>query len=329
MRNVIVPMMARLADIPSNDSQFAFELKWDGIRAIIFLEKGRVRIQSRNLLDLTRQYPELSDAPKELRKKSIVLDGEIVALNKQGVPSFEQLQQRMHLTASKASLIARDVPAIYMVFDLLYLGNESLMALPYTERRAKLEKFFVPRKSWQLSTYHVGDGKELLSLSKARGFEGLIGKRLDSIYEPGRRSGAWIKIKNSLRQEAVIGGWLPGEGSRGGRIGALLVGYYDYLPNEARRRGEKQKLIFAGKVGTGFTDKMLVEIAAVLMPLRRIDNPFDVDKPKYRAAIYVEPRLVGEIQFTEWTAGHMMRHPSFKGLREDKNAEEVVREVKS
>lgn len=326
---VIVPMMAKLADLPRDEANYAYELKWDGIRAISFVEDGRARIQSRNLLDLTAQYPELNPVPRELRKRRAVFDGEIVALNAAGVPSFELLQQRMHLTPSKANYIAERVPALYMVFDLLYLDDKNLMELSYAERRELLNGLLQPRNAWQVSSYHVGDGAELLSASKTKGFEGLVAKRLDSGYEAGRRSGAWIKIKNSLRQEAVIGGWLPGEGSRGGRIGALLVGYYDCLPEEARRRGEKQKLVYAGKVGTGFTDKTLADLAGRLTPLRRTDNPFDVDRPKYRTAVYVEPKLVGEIQFAEWTSGHMMRHPSFKGLRDDKSAGDVVREVKA
>lgn len=326
---LIPPMMAKLSDLPRRDGDYAYEIKWDGIRALTFLERGRVRIQSRNLLDLTGQYPELLDLPKSLQRGQLVFDGEIVALDARGVPSFERLQPRMHLDARKAAILAPSVPVTYMIFDLLYHNGKSLLELPYTGRRSLLDSTLQPQRAWQLSAYHIGDGAQLLEATRLRGFEGLVAKRLDSSYEPGRRSGAWLKIKNNLRQEAVIGGWLYGEGSRSGKIGALLVGYYDVTPEEAARRRSPQKLVYAGKVGTGFTDKTLDELATLLAPLQRRSSPFDVDGPRYRSALYVEPRLVGECQFTEWTNAHMMRHPSFKGLREDKDARDVIREMKT
>lgn len=327
--DVIVPMMAKLADLPQQDQKYGFEIKWDGIRAITFLDRGGIRIQSRNLLDLTGQYPELLRVPKNLQRRQLVFDGEIVALDERGIPSFERLQPRMHLDARKALILAPSVPVTYMLFDLLYLDGGSIMHLPYVERRSALENILTPTNAWQLSSYHVGDGRELLEATRLRGFEGLVAKRLDTVYEPGRRSGAWLKIKNNLRQEAVIGGWLYGEGSRNGKIGALLVGYYDVTPEEAAQRGRPQQLVYAGKVGTGYTDKTLDELAALLAPLQRRTSPFDVDGPRYRTALYVEPKLVGEFQFTEWTSAHMMRHPSFKGLRDDKDARDVIRETKS
>jgi bifunctional non-homologous end joining protein LigD len=327
MPQAIVPMMARLSKLPYNEEDFGYEIKWDGVRAIAFAEGGSLRLQSRNLLDNTRQYTELQPLAGALKSHTAILDGEIVALNEQGIPSFELLQNRMGQTALSATrLLSARYPVTYMIFDLLYLDDRSLMHLPYVERRKQLDLLKLDGPAWHTPPYHAGDGKALLEASRAQKLEGIIAKKLSSIYEPGQRSGAWLKIKNVNRQECVIGGYLLGEGSRHGRIGALLLGYYDIIAREATKRGVAQKLVYAGKAGTGFTDAMLDKLAAALKPLVTTQRPFEVDPPKFRAAIYVEPKLVGEFEFTEWTNQHMMRHPSFKGLRADKNPRDVVRE---
>jgi bifunctional non-homologous end joining protein LigD len=322
----IVPMLAKLTKLPSPDNEYAFEIKWDGIRAIIYCDQGRTTLQSRNLLDLTYQYPELHPVCEQLRARSAVLDGEIVALTDKGVPSFELLQNRMHLAPGLVSSRARRIPATLMIFDLLYYDGHILFDLPYVERRKALESLKLSGPCWQTPANHVGDGAALLEATRVQGFEGVVAKRIDSRYEPGQRTGAWCKIKNTRRQECVIAGWLPGEGWRTGRIGSLLTGYYDLSPLEAKRQRRPQKLVFSGKVGTGFNEATLVKLLKLLQPLQRENNPFDIDPPRYRNAFYAEPSLVGEFEFTEWTKQHIMRHPSFKGLRPDKNPRDVVRE---
>jgi bifunctional non-homologous end joining protein LigD len=206
-------------------------------------------------------------------------------------------------------------PVVYAVFDLLYLDGRSLMAAPYEERRERLEELGLGGPAWRVPTAHPGEGRRLLEATKKQGLEGVIAKRLGSPYEPGRRGGTWLKVKNFRRQELVIAGWLPGEGRRAERIGALLMGYH---------RGDR--LVYAGRVGTGFTEKTLDELGRLLAPLRREGSPFDEAPKLPRNAQFVEPELVAETEFREWTADGVMRAPSFKGLRDDKPAARVVRE---
>jgi bifunctional non-homologous end joining protein LigD len=323
----IAPMLAKVGVLPRDDAEYGYEIKWDGIRAITYVEGGRIRIESRNRLDITSQYPELRKLGEALGANRVVLDGEIVALDEKNRPNFGLLQGRMHL-ASESMVRKRmvTVPITYMIFDLLFDGH-SLMDIPYEERRAKLKKLALAGPSWQTPAYHAGAGKAMLAASKEQGLEGIIAKKLDSKYEPGKRNNCWIKIKNQLRQEFIICGWLPGEGNREGQIGSLLLGYYDKSPDEARQRGAPQRLIYAGNVGTGFTDAFLTSLGKTLQPLRRKTNPFDVSKGIRKNAVFVEPSLVGEIEYTEMTHGNIVRHPSFKGLREDKPAEEVTLEL--
>ncbi|TMF02765.1 MAG: DNA ligase [Chloroflexi bacterium] len=245
----------------------------------------------------------------------VILDGEIVALDEKGRPSFEQIQQRMGLTSEseirrKMSL----VPVIYMIYDLLWHEGRSLLDQPYTERRRLLAQLKLSGDSWQTPPYEKGAGKAMLDASTKAGLEGVMAKRLDSRYEPGRRSGAWLKVKNHNRQELVIGGWLEGEGKRRGYPGALLVGYYD-----------KGKFVYAGKVGTGFSDATLDKLNQLLKPLAIDKSPYDAGSPP-RAAQFVKPKVVAEFEFVEWTRGGQLRAPSFKGFRIDKKASEVVRE---
>jgi len=308
------PMKATAGALPTDDDDWAFEIKWDGVRAIAYIEDARLHLESRNLLDITPRYPELFDTPRSLASRRVVLDGEVVAFDADGAPSFGLLQQRMHLT-NPTELRSRrqSVPVAYLVFDVLWLDGESLVARPYAERREVLEGLTMDG-AWNCPTSHVGDGESLRQATLARGLEGVVAKRLSSPYEPGRRSKAWLKVKNQRRQEVVVGGWLPGAGNRTGRIGALLVGYYD-----------GKDLRYAGRVGTGFTDATLRELGATLASIERATPAF-VDPPRERSARWVEPVLVGEVEFTEWTTAGTMRHPSYKGLRDDKAAAEVVRE---
>jgi len=313
------PMKATLAKLPRDDSRWAYEIKWDGVRAIAYCEPGHIVLESRNLRDITKGYPEVRKIVEALGGRSAVLDGELVTFDEQGRPSFQRLQRRMHL-ASEPEIRRRaaEIPVVYMIFDLLYLDGRSLFEEPYEERRAQLESLELQGPAWQTPSYHRGDGKALLSASRERGLEGIVAKKLGTPYVPGRRSRDWLKIKNVRSQEVVIGGWLPGKGRREGELGALLVGYYEEDNGEARLR-------YAGKVGTGFGASDLRMLRERLEPLAREDSPFEGRQPE-KAARFVEPRLVAQVEFNEWTNAGTLRHPSYQGLRDDKPAADVVRE---
>lgn len=327
MPECLVPMLARLSQLPTPDDDFAYEIKWDGVRAIAYIENGSVRLQSRNLLNITARYPELHALGRAVRARNAILDGEIVAFTGEGTPSFERLQLRLGLVdASDVRWRMRSNPVTFMIFDLLYHNGVSLMGESYLVRRRLLEALELFGPSWQTPPYNIGQGRELLEFSRAQKLEGIIAKHIDSPYEPGCRTGTWRKIKNQLSQEFVIGGWTSGEGGRTGRIGALLLGCYDRTPDEARKSAQSQKFLYAGKVGTGFTDAMLDKLAAILAPLRQFDNPFAERHPDHRNAVFVAPTLMSECVFSEWTRDGRLRHPSFKGLRLDKPVAEVVRE---
>ena len=319
MPEKIVPMMARTGTLPRDDEDWAFEVKWDGVRAICHSEPGRMRLHSRNLLDITPRYPEVGRLNRALSHHRAILDGEIVALDAEGRPSFGALQRRMHVgSESTVRRLAKEAPVTYIIFDLLWLDGHSLMDLPYTERRARLAELELGDGGrWRVPDYVVGHGEQLLAATEQQGLEGVIAKRLDSNYEPGRRTPSWLKIKNVDRQEVVVGGWVPGDGKRRDRIGALLVGVRD----------DDGGLRHVGRVGTGFTEAELDRLAEKLRPLEREDSPFAPGGPKIpRGAVFAEPELVAEVEFREWTEGGQLRAPSYKGLRDDKPAELVVRE---
>ena len=314
----IEPMMAKLATkIPSPDTAWGFEFKWDGIRALAYVDGGRVRLISRTGEDVTARYPEIHAMGRAVGSSEVILDGEVVALDENGRPSFEEIQQRMGLTSeSEIRRKMKTVPITYMIFDLLWQDGHSVIEQAYTERRRRLAKLKLAGASWQTPPFEKGGGQAMLQASAQAGLEGVVAKKLESKYEPGRRSGAWLKAKNRNRQELVIGGWLEGEGKRRGYPGALLVGYYD----------DTGKLVYAGKVGTGFTDTMLEKLAALMKPLEQDKSPFEAGAAPPRAAHFVKPKLVADFEFVEWTRSGQLRAPSFKGLRNDKPAREVVRE---
>jgi bifunctional non-homologous end joining protein LigD len=308
------PMMARLSKVPTEEEGWANEIKWDGVRAIAYSTPGELRLQSRNLKDITARYPELRPLNRQLGSRSTILDGEIVAFEA-GKPSFERLQRRMHLTReTEIRRLAKTDPVSFQIFDLLYLDGRSLLDAPYEERRRLLEELKLEGDAWQTPGYHRGEGEALLAKTAELGLEGIVAKRLDSPYRPGARSRDWLKVKNTLRQEFVIGGWLPQEARRT-ELGALLVGHYD--------DGE---LRFAGKVGTGFTRTEARELVDRLTPMARDSSPFAGRQPK-RGTNFVEPSLVAEVDFAAMTRDGMLRHPSYKGLRADKSPEEVVLEL--
>ena len=316
----IVPMAATLSRLPARDEGWGYEIKWDGVRAIGYAEPGRLRLVSRTLRDVTAQYPEIGPMTRDIGARHLVLDGEIVAFDDAGRPSFQRLQPRMHVKSeSEIRRRRNDTPVTYVVFDLLYLDGRSLLDAPYQERRRKLDALGLGGQSWQVPAYQRGEGRAFLEASRAQGLEGIVAKRLDSTYQPGRRSQDWLKVKNVRRQEVVIGGWVAGQGRREGDLGALLVGYYDSDDGKARLR-------FAGKVGTGFDAAALRLLRDRLEPLRTDRSPFTGRQPQ-KDAVFVEPKLVCDVEFSEWTGSGTLRHPSYQGLRNDKPATDVVREV--
>ena len=315
----IQPMLAEAGALPGAGEGWAYEFKWDGVRAIVYLADGRVRAESRNAKDLTGSFPELGELPDLLGGRRAVLDGELVSLDEEGRPSFGRLQQRLHLGGRQlVERRAGEYPTSLLVFDLLYLDGELLLDAPYEERRARLEGL-------GLSAPHLatppsvagGDGGALLEVARERGLEGLVVKRLGSRYAPGRRNGAWRKVKIFCTQEVVIGGWTEGRGERKGSLGALLLG----LPGP-------EGLVYVGKVGTGFSEGARRSLLELLAPLAREDSPFTVpfSPAETRLARFVRPELVGEVQYGEWTGDGHLRHPSWRGLRPDKGPGEVVLE---
>jgi bifunctional non-homologous end joining protein LigD len=314
-------MMAQLGSLPSSDEEdrWGFEMKWDGVRALAYVQSGAVRLISRNAKDITVAYPELAMIAGAVGGQDVVLDGEVVAFDEEGRPSFEALQPRMHQRhADRIARLVRAVPVTYLVFDILHVGARPVIGERYTERRRLLEDIVTPGARWQVPVWFAGGARRAVGLSRRWGLEGVVAKRLGSPYRPGRRSAEWTKVKNVRIQEVIVGGWKPGAGRRAGMIGSLLVG----VPDDAGR------LLFAGHVGTGFTEEALRDLGERLASLARSGSPFAAEVPREHArdARWVAPELVGEVRFAEWTGDGMMRHPSWRGLRFDKSPEDVRRE---
>ena len=308
----LAPMLASSSAPPRSFEGWLIEPKWDGVRAIGYAEGGRLRLTSRNGRDITAQYPEVRGIAEQLGSRSAVLDGEIVSFDESARPSFQRLQRRMHVANERqVARLAREAPVTYVVFDLLWLEGRPLCELPYEERRALLADLGLAGDRWQVPGHHVGDGEALLALSRAQGLEGIVAKRLDGPYTPGRRSSGWVKVKNVHRATLVIGGWLPGEGGRTGRFGALVVGFH-----------EDGELRYAGRVGTGFTEAELMRVGRLLEPLSRETSPFAGRQPPKQTR-FVEPRLVCDVEFVEYTQARTLRAPSYKGLRDDVDASAV------
>ena len=309
----VVPMLARLAHMPANEDDFGFEVKWDGIRAVVYSRKKTLTIENRNLREITFKYPEL----RPLAGLNAVIDGEIVALDASGRPSFERLQARMHLS-TEAAVRARmnDYPVRFMAFDLIWHRGRDLTELPDTERRAALDALDLNGEWWQTPAWRAGEGEALLEAARAQALEGVMAKRLTSPYCPGKRTKHWLKIKVKQNQELVVGGWQPGEGRRENTIGSLLLGYFD-----------DGVFRYAGKVGTGFKERDLTMLSRELKARRRDSSAFTPPPSPPRGVIFTEPELVAEVEFTEWTREGILRNPAYKGLRDDKPARNVVREV--
>jgi bifunctional non-homologous end joining protein LigD len=299
-------MLATPGRLPPDDAAWAYEFKWDGYRALAFHDARGMRLRTRADNDITGEYPELARLAQALPARAI-LDGEIVALDAAGKPSFHALQNRQRRPRA---------PIVYMIFDLLHLGDRSLMALTYTERRERLLALGLSGDAWLVPPHRIGGGARMLAAARRQGLEGIIAKRADSRYVPGKRTGAWIKIKLTLREEFVVGGYLHGSGAFAGSLGSLLLGYHE--------RSTARRLLYAGKVGTGFSLETRESLTRALDGMRRATSPFAVPVPRFPVpTVFCEPRLIAEVAFTEWTPDGMVRHPSFQGLRTDKTAEEV------
>ncbi len=320
MPRSLKPMLAQQGELPSDDSQWSYELKWDGIRAISYMEGGQLRIESRNGNDLSASFPELAALGQVYAEHRLVVDGEIVAFGTDKRPSFQALQPRIHnADARRSARLAEEQPVTYVVFDLLYQDGRLLTEKSYLGRRRALEALGGEKgPSCALSVRFDGPGADVLRVSKEQGLEGVVCKKNASLYRAGRRSPEWTKVKNIEVQEVVIGGFTPGKGRRSDRIGSLLLG----IPQPTGG------LAYVGQVGTGFSERLLAELRELLEPLETGRSPFSNSVPsRYgRAATWVEPRLVGEVAFGEWTKDGKLRHASWRGLREDKEPAEVVHE---
>ncbi len=313
------PMLATAGELPASDAAWAYEMKWDGIRAIAAISAGALTLTSRTGRDVTGSYPELAGLAAAAGPHDLVLDGEIVAFGGGTWPSFEAIQQRMNVTApAQVRKLAAEVPVSYLAFDLLFADGLALTDQPYHRRRARLDELALEGSHWQTPPAFTGvRGADIQAVSRQHGLEGIMAKRVASRYEAGRRSAAWRKIKNVHRQEFVVGGWKPGEGTRSHLIGSLMVGVQG-----------PDGLTFAGHVGTGFTQQALRDLTTRLEPLRRATSPFGSTIPpdQARGAVWTEPDVVIEAEFALWTSSGRLRAASYRGLRSDKDPADVVRE---
>ncbi|HET8652858.1 MAG TPA: DNA ligase D [Gaiellaceae bacterium] len=302
-------MLATLADEVPPGKEWVHEVKWDGYRAIADVRQSETTLTSRNDNDLTARFESVAkEIAKAVKTPDCVLDGEVCALDEQGRATFSAMQQGKTGTRY-----------VYVVFDLLELEGEPLVDRPLTERRERLQALLDRRNQSVQVSESFDDGGALYQAAKDQAFEGIVSKRRDSKYEPGRRSRNWLKIKTHGRQEFVVAGYTKGQGRRSGRFGSLILGYW-----------QGDELVYAGNVGTGFTDEEIDGLLKRLRPLERKDPPFTTvpKMPRVRkdAIVWVEPELVAEVEFVEWTHDKRLRAPSYKGLREDKSTEEVRRE---
>jgi bifunctional non-homologous end joining protein LigD len=322
---------------PAEAADWAFEMKWDGMRAVAEASPGGWRITSRSGRDVTSSFPDLAgplglgDLGGRLGDRRVILDGEIVATDADGKPSFARLQQRMHVARPDARLVAA-VPVAFLVFDLLDLDGLALVDLPWRERRRLLDALELTASGpggsgatappgepvggcLQVPPVIVGDAEQAWSVAESLDLEGVVAKLVDSRYQPGRRSPSWRKIKRIQVLEVVVVGWAPGEGRRRDTVGALVLA----VPTH---QGE---LVTIGRVGTGFTDAALDQLQATLAPLARSRAPV-VDPPTGlagRGIRWVDPVLVGEVSFAEWTPTANLRHPVWRGLRPDKSPDDL------
>lgn len=305
-------MLATAGVLPPDDPAWSYEVKWDGVRVLAAVQGAGVVLTSRAGNDVTGGYPELQALAEATGP--VLLDGEVVALSPEGVPDFGRLQGRMHVRSPSAALQAA-TPVTFVVFDLLHQGARSTLALPYEQRRTRLEALGLVGPHWQVPAAFPGEGAVLSEATRAQGLEGVVAKRRDSPYTPGRRSPLWVKAKHLQRTSAVVVGVKPGQGGRTGRVGSLLLAVV-----------QGDALVFAGHVGTGFSAAALALLGERLAPLRRDAPALDDVPPEHaRHAVWVEPVLVVDVEHTAWTSTGRLRHPSYKGLRDDLDPGAVTR----
>jgi bifunctional non-homologous end joining protein LigD len=319
MPAAIHPMLATSIDGPFDGPDWLFEIKWDGYRAVAFIENGTVRLVSRNQNELTGRYPELKDLPSFVKAKSAILDGEVVALDEQGRASFSLMQQRTGFRpGGRRGATNADVPVLYYAFDLLYLDGFDWRRVALEERKKKLASILMAGDSLRYSDHYEKQGKALFEIAQQKGLEGILAKKRDSIYQE-HRSSEWLKIKIRHRLEAVIGGYTEPEGSRA-HFGSIVLGLYD----------TQGRLIHVGQAGSGFDQKSLAEIFKLLKKHETKKNPFYGEVEALRKISWVKPDLVVEIEYAEWTdgasggSGPKLRAPVFLGLRDDKDPKECL-----
>jgi bifunctional non-homologous end joining protein LigD len=312
--SVPLPMLATAAALPDDDDAWGYEFKWDGVRAVAAVRRGALTLFSRKGTEITVRYPEVARLPAALAGHDAIVDGEIVAMDAAGRPDFGALQNRMHRTGPEVPRMAAEKPVTYLVFDLLSWDGEDLLDRPYAERRARLEALGIAGHRWVATPWFTGGGPGVLAASEENGLEGVVAKRLSSPYRPGLRSPDWRKIKNFRTQAVVVGGWRAGQGRRTGTIGSLLVGVPD----------DEGRLVYVGHVGTGFSDQDLRDLQRMLTT--RTTPPFEGALPREvtRDAHWVEPDLVGEVAYAVWTSDNRLRHPSWRGVRDDLEPDDVV-----
>jgi len=303
MPSRIEPMLATLADHPFSDSNWLFEIKWDGVRALARIENGALALRSRNAVDITKRYPELVSLPDVLAARQAILDGEIVALDAQGHSSFERLQERMHVRAPSENL-ASQIPAVYFAFDLLYCDGYDLREAPLIERKQLLQRLLHTSERFRYADHQLEHGKELFALAEKNGLEGMVAKRADSPYVSDR-SPYWVKLKITKTVDAVVGGWTEARTSAL-PFGSLMLGLY-----------QGKKLRFIGHVGSGFDAKKLKNLDSRLKELAALASPFDSVPEANEKPSWVTPALVARVKFSGWTQEHALRHPVFVALRED------------
>lgn len=314
----VPPMLATTGVMPpeNEQDQWAYEMKWDGVRAIGYVSAGKLTLYARSGREITNSYPELRSLPADVPADQAILDGEIVAFDPSGRVSFASLQSRIHGSSRSGP------PVAYLIFDLLNLNGTSLLDRPYTRRRELLESLELGGSNWQLTPSFPGAGDAALEVSWDQGLEGVVAKRLDAVYEAGQRSRSWLKIKNIRTQEVVIGGWRTGKDSRASTFGSLLCGMYD----------PEGKLAYVGRVGSGFSGEALRLMRSSLRSIARTTSPFDSPRGQVpvadrKDAHWVDPVLVGEVVFAEWTPDGRLWHPRWRGLRADKEPRDITMNV--
>ncbi|MGI8647904.1 MAG: DNA ligase [Acidimicrobiales bacterium] len=338
----ISPMLATAGDLPSDAGlagEWGYEFKWDGVRTLVRVEGGRARAWGRTKREITHRYPELRAFAEALGSTELIVDGELVAFDQNGRPSFGALQHRMHLDNEREiRRVAREVPVSYLIFDLLQVNGHSQLETPYRQRRELLESLELAGPHWLVPPYYrdssavalgedgpsAGSGSAVLRASRKQGLEGVVAKRLASSYQAGLRSADWIKVVNLTTQEVVIGGWREGAGQFHGQLGALLLGVYPSSGDTADG-AELGGLRYIGDVGTGFSDSTRVQLTQRLRALHQETSPFadPLPRDRIRGAQWVRPELVGEVRYRTMTSDGRLRHAAWRGLRSDKTPTQV------